>query len=238
MTKQSEIWVDVPGFDGFYQVSNTGSVKRLKGHLTAGGRILKQHPNTQGYFIVSLSKNRTNRKFLVHRLVAMGFIPNPECKKEVNHINGIKTDNRLENLEWSTRIENMANAVERNAMASGERHRCSKISDKDAVHIIELSKTISVKEIASQFSVSASTISSLIAGRIRGRITGLINVISGTARNGGYNKRMTKVVDEATGEEFPSITKAAKKLNMGIATLRYQMVKAPHLTTFRISNTA
>jgi len=105
---KSEIWKDIEGFNGLYQVSNLARVKSLKCGKT---KILKQN-NSNGYLIVSFNKNGEREYPRVHRLVAKAFILNPENKSQVNHKNGIKTDNKLENLEWCTAQENMRHAFD------------------------------------------------------------------------------------------------------------------------------
>ena len=109
-----EIWKDIKGYEGYYQISNKGRVKglfrvvfhKLKGQKTIPKKILKSAISSPGYYAVKLTKNGKNKLIRIHRLLALHFISNPQNKPEINHKNGIKTDNRIENLEWVTRSEN------------------------------------------------------------------------------------------------------------------------------------
>ena len=121
----AEIWKDIEGYEGLYQVSNLGRVKSLDrivitnnrwGGLTERNlksRILKQTTDSLGrYLMVILSKDGVVKTKLVHRLVAKSFIQRDAIKFEVNHIDGNKRNNRLDNLEYCTRTENIKHAVE------------------------------------------------------------------------------------------------------------------------------
>lgn len=97
-----EIWKDIQNYKGLYKVSNLGRVKSL----FYNNKVLKGN-NSVGYLSVALYKNKERFSVKVHRLVAQAFISNPENKCCVNHINGNREDNRVENLEWVTNLENI-----------------------------------------------------------------------------------------------------------------------------------
>lgn len=111
-----EIWKDIKNYEGLYQVSNLGRVKSLDRYRICSknqsvcilkGQIRKLRNNGKGYLQVSLSDGHRNYKvFYVHRLVAEAFLENPFGLSDVNHINEIKGDNRVTNLEWSSHINN------------------------------------------------------------------------------------------------------------------------------------
>lgn len=104
----NEVWKDIKGYEGLYQVSNFGRVKsvvKILPHYKGGTRITKErilsiYINNYGYYQVGLKVNACEKMFLVHRLVAEAFIPNPNNYPCVNHKSEVKTDNRVENLEW------------------------------------------------------------------------------------------------------------------------------------------
>ena len=114
-----EEWRDIEGFEGYYQVSNLGRVKSLS-RITKSKpgyyrftykRILKSYVSTNGYKMVSLRKESKTHYRTVHRLVTKAFIPNPENKGDVNHIDANRLNNKVENLEWATRSENIKHCI-------------------------------------------------------------------------------------------------------------------------------
>lgn len=103
-----EVWKDIPGYEGLYQVSNTGEVKSLNYRGSGETKLLKQSTNKKGYKRVVLCKNRKKKNHSVHRLVAITFIPNPDNLPIVNHIDECKSNNMVSNLEWCTLVYNNA----------------------------------------------------------------------------------------------------------------------------------
>lgn len=122
MTKlQQEIWKDIPGYEGRYKVSTFGYVIACERTYFAGvnnrsaihspEKAKKFHINEDGYPVIGLFDGKKEKKFKVHKIVALAFIPNPENKPEVNHKDGNKLNNSINNLEWVTHAENMEHWV-------------------------------------------------------------------------------------------------------------------------------
>lgn len=120
-----EVWKDIPGYEGWYQVSNMGrvrSVDRVIEQVSSHGGMIIRHvkghaitptDNGNGYKIVGLRKNQDRKNFYVHRLVANAFIANADKKPVINHLDYDKSNNSFLNLEWTTQLENTRYSIPR-----------------------------------------------------------------------------------------------------------------------------
>ena len=140
-----ESWKSIDEYSD-YEVSTLGRVRR-------GERMLKPGLTKRGYMLVELWANSIGKSKMVHRLVALAFIPNPDNKKEVDHINRIRTDNRIENMRWATRSENAINVPTR----AKHRHIINKASGSYRVQIRRNNNWVFIKTYA--------TLDEAIAGR-------------------------------------------------------------------------
>lgn len=131
-----EIWRDIVGYEGLYQVSNLGNVKLLKRTFSPNGgtrvienKIMKNYINRDGYIKVQLTNNGKQKTISIHRLVAQSFVKNEFEYNEVNHIDGDKSNNNIENLEWSNRSQNIKHAILNNLFSVRKRgnHNMAKI---------------------------------------------------------------------------------------------------------------
>jgi DNA-binding transcriptional regulator YiaG len=154
-----EIWMEIRGYEGLYEVSNLGRVRKI--YTSPSGevdcRILSQAYSTQRYLQCSLSKRGVKKSHRIHRLVAENFIPNPKNKAQVNHIDGNKDNNYVNNLEWCTQHENMRHA-NKNWLINKVR-----VLDEDAVREIRENKNnLKQRELAEIYGVSAPQIHRVI----------------------------------------------------------------------------
>lgn len=164
-----EIWKDVVGYEGLYKVSNIGNVRSSY----RGGKTLTKQLTQYGYYMVDLVKNRNRKHFLVHRLVAITFIPNHLNYPFINHINAIKIDNAVHNLEWCTQMQNMRHAAMMGLTVNppiniGEDNPISKLIKVDVLEIkrlISLPNGPSWSTVAKMFNVHKSTVADIVMGR-------------------------------------------------------------------------
>lgn len=165
----SERWLPIPGYEGFYEVSDHGrarSLSRMSAQGLRRGRIRKAHPLKNGYLQLLLYAYGECKGFYVHQLVAMAFIgPCPEGM-EVRHLDGVKTNNAESNLAYGTHLENMADTIRHGTRAAGTRHVASKITDED-LGAIRRQWSLGARgvDLAAQYGISRAAISRIVRGR-------------------------------------------------------------------------
>ena len=163
-----EQWRSIEEYENLYQISNYGNVKNHKNQLL-------KPMNDGNYLNVDLYKNEKKKRYKIHRLVAKAFIPNPEDKKEVNHIDGNKLNNKYSNLEWVTPSENMIHAFKK-GLAKVNKNMQGKFGEINPNSIIRLQYDINgnfikkwscAKEIERQLGIHHSHISKCCKGKLK-----------------------------------------------------------------------
>lgn len=180
-----EIWKDIPGFEGYYQVSNYGRIKSLSrkvnrdnwgkypGTYTVREKLLS--PNlANGYLQVNLIGNKVKKMISIHRLVAGIFVPNPKDKPDVNHKDGVKSHNFYLNLEWCTPQENSIHASQNNLMPKGEGNGSSVLTRDEVLeikkHAEKKGSRYGRKKLSQKYGVSEETIKQIVNGRAWGHV--------------------------------------------------------------------
>jgi hypothetical protein len=178
MNEEIEIWKDVIGYKNCYQVSNLGRVKSLDRYVNTfnglrltKGIILKQGFDKDGYCKVNLKNNSIGKSSRVHRLVCESFLKNSENKPHVNHINGIKNDNTLFNLEWCSLSENRVHSY-KTGLQNGLNRRGAKsnfvkltIENVKEIRATYKKRVITQKMLAKKFNVTQSCIHFILKNR-------------------------------------------------------------------------
>lgn len=148
------MWKDIEGYEGLYQVSTLGRVKNSR-----TGRVLKVGKIGNGYLIVNLYKDGKRTNYKVHRLVAQAFIPNPQNKPQVNHIDEDKENNYVENLEWSTAKENNNHGT--------RTLRMSKTKSKPIICVETGIDYYGISECARQMGLHQQSITAVLKGKLK-----------------------------------------------------------------------
>lgn len=173
-----EIWKPINDYEGLYEISSLGCVRRL--HKTIPPRNLTLWPDRNGYLRAALTRDCKTKRFLVHRLVALAFIPNPDGKPEVNHLNGDKSDNRAENLEWATRSENNRHAFATglNCGRQGEDNHQSKLTNEQVCYARDNPDNLTQRQLAEMLGVGKLTIIDIQFGRRYKKAGGAVRAIN------------------------------------------------------------
>lgn len=167
-----EVWKDIRGYEGEYQVSNLGRVRSLdrieiitdslgrQYKRVLKGKLLSPNDNGSGYLTVQLG--RKGGRHYIHRLVAEHFVDNPLSLPEINHIDNDTKNNTADNLEWVTRKQNICHMVKQNRHQKGSNHYRAKLNELLVIEIKQMLKQgISEKYIASKYGVKQATINDI-----------------------------------------------------------------------------
>jgi hypothetical protein len=166
----NEIYKDIVGYEGLYQISNLGNVKSLA-RIDNCNRcrkevIMSPGKSHKGYLRIALCKNGIKQSYSINRLIAELFIPNPNNKPQTNHLNGIKTDNRVENIEWCNNSENQLHAI-KNGLKPSSKGECNGNHKITKEQVIEIrNKYVPIKysayKLAKEYGVRPGTIQFII----------------------------------------------------------------------------
>ena len=167
----TEVWKEIEGLEGIYSISNLERVKSLsrtrniRPNRLCGvkERILKPFIAKTGYKVYNLrTKENKSKTYLLHRLIGTAFIPNPENNNCINHIDGNKLNNDINNLEWCTKGDNNRHAYYTGLQKTGVNHHQAKFTESQIISVMSMSKTHSRKEIAEYHNIDLRSVYYLI----------------------------------------------------------------------------
>ena len=215
-----EIWADIAGYEGLYQVSTFGRVKSLRGRW-GQSMIRKLLLASDGYLIIKLSKNNKQKMFRVSRLVAQAFIQNPDSKPQVDHRYGMKFDNFVENLRWVTGDENIKFTAEQGLRKFGEDNPIAKLTSDEVQYIRLNPNNLTIVELAEEFDVCKTTISQVQRGLKYGHVVGKIR----DKKRGGSEPTPADICEQIRSEYVKGVpgsglTSLAQKYGISKPTVR------------------
>ena len=209
---KDEAWVNICGYENNYKISNYGRVYSVKNNSIINGYITKK-----GYHRVNLYKNGKSHSYAIHRLVALHFIPNPGQKNEVNHINGNKSNNKVENIEWVTTLENTHHAWKNNLATAEKRQKKVYKYDLDGNFIDEYESLQKAAKSIRGFKGTHSNISNCCYEK-RNKAYGFLWSFDKKDKIDKYKNKFSKEIlcssrDNNYSRVFDNITDAAKFAN-------------------------
>lgn len=163
-----EVFEDLKGYEESYQISDQGRIftkRRLDGNRIIYGRELHPLITKDGYLKVRLTKNSVATGYYIHRLVAKQFIENPYNLPEVNHRDGNKFNNKVSNLEWCSKQDNMKHAAKHSLIQHGAARPSAKLTEEQVLEIYKLKGIMAAKEIGAYYGVSKNTINLILRGK-------------------------------------------------------------------------
>ncbi len=176
-SENEEVFRPIAGYEDLYLISCSGRVQSLPRWVVCNGvmalrdgRILKGSSHPDRYRIVGLWRDGVRWTSYIHRLVAQAFLSNPDGKPQVNHIDGDKANNRMENLEWVTDLENKRHAMETGLTIKGEDHGNSKLTEEEVLYIRSNPDGLTQRELATKLEVSQSVICNIQLGKTWGHV--------------------------------------------------------------------
>lgn len=168
---EKEIWKDVVGYEGIYQISNFGKVLSLSYRDKGYSKIRISQTDVSGYSVIDLHLNKKRKNFKIHRLVAIAFILNPENKPQINHKDGDKLNNYICNLEWCTASDNIYHAYRNglNYMSERQKKIIFNVKAKKVMNIKTGEVFKSLTEVCKLNNITISHLSNMLTGKIENK---------------------------------------------------------------------
>lgn len=218
------VWKDIPGFEGEYQVSDDGQVRSIERHISNGkpagmilkGRILKPQKDRYGYLNVTFHRHKYN----IHRLVALAFLEPIPGKELVNHIDGNKQNNNVNNLQYCDYYENNQHAYDIGLNKRGSKRHNSKLTEEMVRNIKERGKYTSYHKMAKEYGVDYATIYEIFTEKAWAYIPWGKNAIMPSENDRSVRLTEEQVIEIKSRGKYASYKQIAEDYGVGQTTIR------------------